>query len=189
MSDQSVNIVITPQEVSVSANPQNARTSTGNPVARQAIYPYIKVEGIEDGAVVTCTDPDGTTTATIYNGEKGDQGDPGSPGSPGKDGTDGKDGSPGKDGKDGIDGKDGENGSDGFSPTVTIETITGGHSVSVTDVNGTQTFSVMDGAQGEQGAPGIGLPPVTSSDNGKVARVVDGAWAAVQLPSATGVSF
>lgn len=34
-----------------------------------------------------------------------------------------------------------------------------------------------------------GLPAVTSSDNGKVLRVVSGAWSAVQLPSASGVSF
>lgn len=34
-----------------------------------------------------------------------------------------------------------------------------------------------------------GLPAVTSSDNGKVLRVVNGVWAAAQLPSASGVSF
>ncbi len=33
------------------------------------------------------------------------------------------------------------------------------------------------------------LPTVTSSDNGKVLRVVNGAWAAVNLPSASGNSF
>lgn len=33
------------------------------------------------------------------------------------------------------------------------------------------------------------LPAVTSSDNGKVLRVVSGAWAAASLPSANGVSF
>ena len=33
------------------------------------------------------------------------------------------------------------------------------------------------------------LPSVTASDNGKVLRVVSGAWAAVSLPSASGVSF
>lgn len=33
------------------------------------------------------------------------------------------------------------------------------------------------------------LPDVTSSDNGKVLRVVNGAWAAASLPSASGVSF
>lgn len=33
------------------------------------------------------------------------------------------------------------------------------------------------------------LPAVTSSDDGKVLRVVNGEWAAAQLPSANGVSF
>lgn len=36
---------------------------------------------------------------------------------------------------------------------------------------------------------GNDLPAVTSSDNGKVLRVVNGVWAAVSLPSASGVSF
>lgn len=34
-----------------------------------------------------------------------------------------------------------------------------------------------------------GLPSVTTADNGKVLRVVNGAWSAVALPSASGVSF
>ena len=33
------------------------------------------------------------------------------------------------------------------------------------------------------------LPVVTSADNGKVLRVVNGEWAAASLPSANGVSF
>lgn len=33
------------------------------------------------------------------------------------------------------------------------------------------------------------LPTVTTSDNGKVLQVVNGAWAAASLPSANGVSF
>lgn len=33
------------------------------------------------------------------------------------------------------------------------------------------------------------VPAVTSSDNGKVLRVVNGTWSAVSLPSASGVSF
>ena len=36
---------------------------------------------------------------------------------------------------------------------------------------------------------GNDLPVVTSSDNGKVLRVVNGVWAAASLPSASGVSF
>ena len=35
----------------------------------------------------------------------------------------------------------------------------------------------------------IVIPTVTSSDNGKVLQVVNGAWAAVSIPSASGVSF
>lgn len=38
-------------------------------------------------------------------------------------------------------------------------------------------------------AASSGLPAVTSSDNGKVLRVVNGEWAAASLPSASGVSF
>lgn len=34
-----------------------------------------------------------------------------------------------------------------------------------------------------------GLPSVSSSDNGKVLRVVNGVWSAVSLPSASGVNF
>lgn len=34
-----------------------------------------------------------------------------------------------------------------------------------------------------------GLPTVSAGDNGKVLRVVSGAWAAASLPSASGVSF
>ena len=37
---------------------------------------------------------------------------------------------------------------DGYSPTVTVTTITGGHRVSITDVNGTTSFDVMDGSGG-----------------------------------------
>lgn len=38
-------------------------------------------------------------------------------------------------------------------------------------------------------AGGSGLPTVTSSDNGKFLRVVNGAWAAASVPNANGVSF
>ena len=38
-------------------------------------------------------------------------------------------------------------------------------------------------------AGGIALPAVSSADNGKVLRVVDGAWAPAALTSANGVSF
>lgn len=45
------------------------------------------------------------------------------------------------------------------------------------------------GPQGPQGPAGIGLPTVTAEDNGKFARVVDGAWAAETVPTAEEASF
>ena len=42
-------------------------------------------------------------------------------------------------------------GEDGFSPTVSVDTIAGGHRVSITDANGTKTFDVMDGEDGTGG--------------------------------------
>ena len=63
----------------------------------------------------------------------------------------------GSDGKDGTNGLNGTNGADGISPTITVEEITGGHKVNITDVNGTQSFNVMDGQDGLDGADGSGV--------------------------------
>lgn len=59
-------------------------------------------------------------------------------------------------GAQGAPGQDGADGADGVSPEVTIGTITGGHSVTITDVDHPtgQTFDVMDGEDGQDGAPG-----------------------------------
>ncbi|MBP5462241.1 MAG: hypothetical protein J6Y20_08970 [Lachnospiraceae bacterium] len=42
-------------------------------------------------------------------------------------------------------------GADGYSPTVTVQPITGGHQVTITDVNGDHTFVVADGEDGSGG--------------------------------------
>lgn len=42
-------------------------------------------------------------------------------------------------------GKDGDKGEDGVSPTVTVETIDGGHRVTITNKDDTKTFDVEDG--------------------------------------------
>jgi hypothetical protein len=47
--------------------------------------------------------------------------------------------------------EDGQDGEDGISPTVTVDSITGGHRITITDVNGTISFDVMDGKDGESG--------------------------------------
>lgn len=51
-----------------------------------------------------------------------------------------------------VQGPKGDKGEDGFSPTITIEAIDGGHRVTVTDVNGEQSFDVMDGVDGIDGS-------------------------------------
>ena len=40
------------------------------------------------------------------------------------------------------------NGEDGYSPTVTVTSITGGNTVTITDANGNHAFNVMDGDPG-----------------------------------------
>ena len=51
-------------------------------------------------------------------------------------------------------GRQGEKGEDGVSPTISVTDITGGHRVSITDAEGTETFDVMDGQDGQNGQDG-----------------------------------
>ena len=52
---------------------------------------------------------------------------------------------------------------DGFSPTVNIEDIAGGHEVTITTKEGSNTFNVMDGLRGPQGESGAdGFSPTVS---------------------------
>lgn len=69
-------------------------------------------------------------------------------------------------GEDGAKGEQGESGSDGVSPTVAIESISGGHRVTITDANGSHPFEVMDGVDGSGGdGSGDMLKSVYDSDN------------------------
>lgn len=45
-------------------------------------------------------------------------------------------------------------GSDGFSPSVVITDIDGGHRVTITDSTGEKSFDVLDGATGPKGDTG-----------------------------------
>ena len=74
----------------------------------------------------------------------------------------------------------GGSGSDGYSPTITVTNITGGHRVAITDVNGTKTFDVMDGTDGTNGTNGTngsdGFSPtvtVTNITNGHRVSITD----------------
>lgn len=58
-----------------------------------------------------------------------------------------------------FDGQDGQDGTDGVSPTITVTSITGGHRLTITDVNGTNTVDVMDGEGGSGGTGADGFSP------------------------------
>lgn len=63
-------------------------------------------------------------------------------------------GEKGAQGEKGADGINGTNGTDGVSPTVSVTETTNGHTVAITDVNGTQSFEVLNGKDGKDGASG-----------------------------------
>jgi hypothetical protein len=62
-------------------------------------------------------------------------------------------------------GKDGKDGVDAYSPSVTITDIDGGHRVTITDKDGTNSFDVMDGKDGEGGGSGGSLMIVYSGQD------------------------
>lgn len=54
----------------------------------------------------------------------------------------------GPQGTQGEQGEKGTDGTNGVSPTVTITEIDGGHTITITDADGTQSFNVLNGADG-----------------------------------------
>lgn len=48
----------------------------------------------------------------------------------------------------------GGSGQDGFSPIVEVNPIDGGHRIIITDIQGTESFDVMNGKDGKQGEKG-----------------------------------
>lgn len=98
------------------------------------------------------------------------------------DGPQGPQGERGPQGEPGVPGKNGE---DGFSPTVSITEIVGGHRVTITDAEGEKSFDVMDGSGGEGGtgySPTISVEEIegghrltiTDVDGTKTVDVMDG---------------
>lgn len=66
----------------------------------------------------------------------------------------------------------GEQGEPGFSPVVTVSPITGGHQISITDAEDTETFNVMDGVDGAPGQDGVGVP--SGGTTGQVLKKASG---------------
>lgn len=104
--------------------------------------------------------PKGDTGVPGPAGPQGPKGDTGEPGPAGATGPRGPRGEPGirgpqgPQGEQGIQGPTGPTGSagaDGYSPTVTVTDIEGGHEVTITDADGAHSFEVMDGSDAEAG--------------------------------------
>lgn len=136
----------------------------------------------------------GATDAPVFNfdftglkGEKGAAGEKGEPGTPGETGPVGPQGPQGIQGEKGTTGEPGAtgpagpegpvgpqgpagpagaNGTNGFSPLVSVAEITGGHSVTITDETGDNTFNVLDGKDGATGPQGEKGDPGTPGETG-----------------------
>lgn len=121
---------------------------------------------------------------------RGPQGLPGAQGEPGKQGPDGPEG---PQGAPGAQGKKGDPGAAATIKVGSVTTVEYNSPASVvnagTDYAAVLNFEIPAGAPGPQGPSGTGLPAVTEADNGKFARVVNGAWAADAVPTAEEASF
>ena len=153
-------------------------------------------ESAADGGTNTVTFSDGSAL-NVKNGSKGSAGADGRDGAPGTPGTPGKDGhSPvltatksGKTTTISVDGaaiatvEDGADGKPGAAGPAGAPGIYYGTTQPSSD-----THPVWIDPGGDQDDGGL-LPAVTATDNGKFLRVVSGAWAAVEISNANGVSF
>lgn len=118
--------------------------------------PIAKVEQTATGAVISITDKEGTTTATITNGK------------------DGKDGVDGKDGKDGSPGKDGANGSPGTSVTVkSVSESTADGGDNVVAFSDGKSVTIKNGKKGADGRnPVKGIDYWTPADQEAIVQQV-----------------
>lgn len=65
----------------------------------------------------------------------------------------------------------GEGGGSGVSPTVEVIEIEGGHRIMITDINGTASVDVMNGADGRNGSPGATGPKGPQGEKGETGSV------------------
>ena len=130
--------------------------------------------------------PQGPTGETGPQGEQGPKGDTGPQGEKGDTGSQGPQGAPGENGGYYLPALDAEGNLTFSASKPDMPQAQGGN------VKGPKGDTGEPGAQGEQGPQGPagnGLPDVTAADNGKFARVVDGAWAAAAVPDAEEADF
>lgn len=115
--------------------------------------PMAEVTQTSDGATVTITDENGTTTANISNGVNGSDGV-----SPSASVTQTASGATvtitDENGTTTADISNGVDGSDGFSPLANVTQTSGGATITITDENGTTTANISNGVDGQQGPAG-----------------------------------
>lgn len=128
--------------------------------------PIAKVEQTAGGAVISITDKDGTTTATITNGKDGKDGADGAPGAKGDKGDKGDTGEPGQKGDKGDKGEQGEPGKDGVNGVTPHVGSNGNWFIGDNDTGIPATGPA--GGQGLPGTPGEdgvdGYSPVRGKD-------------------------
>lgn len=178
--------MFTPEQLALLVGPTGATGPKGDTGAQGAAFTYNDFTPEQLAALTGptgATGPKGDTGATGV-GEQGPVGATGPQGPIGETGPQGPAGSTGPEGPVGATGPQG--------PAFTYADFTPEQLAALTGpvgATGPKGDTGEQGPTGSTGPAGAGVPAVTSGDNGKVLRVVNGAWAAVQLPSASGVSF
>lgn len=116
-------------------NGANGKDGKDGADGENGFSPTVQILEISDGHRLTITDSTGAKSFDVFDG---------------KDGREGQQGIQGVQGIEGQRGEAGANGQDGFSPTVSVTEIEGGHRIVITDADGPKTFDVMDGVSGSQ---------------------------------------
>ena len=138
-------------EQSASDAAASAALVTGMTATAETLAAGSSATASYSNGVLTIGVPTGATGAQGPQGIQGIQGEQGPQGEAGPQGETGAAGAAGPQGPKGDTGADGTNGEDGYSPTVTVAEITGGHRVTITDAEGDHVFDVMDGTGGGGG--------------------------------------